>query len=1575
LERVTRALLLCLALVLLAAGVRAEPLRSAWVRPEIVRLSDWERGSLRALKAPPFRLTEGHVALVFVAAGDGFRVQAGRGSGLRVGFASGPLEAPSAITWLPERALVDESGRERIEGRVPSWSAARLLAVRSSRTTELSVLLAARSLDRLAWHELDAALGRWLHGSGPIPEVDIGVRPLIGRLVALRAAFGAQRQRAVAPLLEALWLEESARSRPLASPYLARLTNGRDEELSEVVAGRRQEWRVPGADVLEVSLEARGRTRLLLYEGAAIVDHLEWFAPPEGADGVHPWRRARLAPPPMGERVGLEVLEGSVRVKVRAFARREELRALLGTRATTRRSALSRAAASGDELVRLIARARGERSTAAAELLEDRAARESGPELSALLLAEAGRAHSDARRAARLFERAAAIAIDFAETREYLAARARLVGVTGVSRPSFAPLAATRGHAEDAFVTRTYLDALAPSQDGRRPLLAGRVEAWAAASGPEPSSTRVAAEFWRGLTWTRLEVPKGVEALNEVQPVPLEGVCAAGEGELPRVVELGPGMTPFSAVGESGLRGVLELRALEGPPKPGVDETLRIDGVPITVHGRAGVPSFASVARGPHVITRSVPEGVTPQRLLVSLPVGTRVACSSLRSAEAWGRVTAASETTLGLPDPGRASVLRLELRAPRSGRLVVFVGEELYEVWLRGEAPTRVEFPVSEDATRAVLRTSGPLAFRALLKTHPSLRADVGSTPARPRAVVLGQTTNAERLQRLRFASRAVASAKYPDQRAALRRERGALLVALGRRALAVRDGLDPEQEAVSGGWMAERPDLPAVVPLGVAAQLPPLGAPDDDERFERARRAYAVGQGKECVATLASVQGAQVDRLLLAACSEPLARNDVAAAALEALGRAHERPALLVRAAGLLADRGVEEGDESAVLEARLLASEAQSRGADAAGVLGRLGAAVSWYVPPSYDRSAGFAVVESGVTEPDDRGDGRVARPSGIPSHEAPSKEALPKEALPSEAVERALLDAPENSLVIRSGEAAELDHEAASAQRLQIDLGCDAPLDARCELSVEVEGQAVPCPGSDRRRSCEVTLPPGRSRLAIKLAGDAALAWVRITRGDLVVAPHIATTWAEIDAGTPLEITLAGPTLIAIRARGDGQRATELALAGCGTSPGGWAVPLPAERDVAAVRLIGRDRASVGREVRVELPLRSRAPCVFTARVRGGRALVRVALAHVTALPAPRIRARGKDELGVPKAWVRPGSSSSAQAFGEDADPFPLLVGLRTSYRSGSLSVFEGEDERTPVNVAESGYGEVVALGERELWDARVFGALEMGGRVRGGPASALARASLEAPAPVGGVGGALRGEAVEQSGEVGLRGSLLIATRVRLAPSLALVPDASFTLLRQSTRPRTLLGADPDVFSNYGATHPRYASLGVALRARPAIDTTAALSASARSLPEFDGVDRFGARAEFASVPFGLPAPRFGAALATSVRPSGPLREAPIQRHSAEVRAALGGWFAPGTRVEFFGEATASIDAPEGPLTRPTFVTLFGAELSYSGTRGLRDRSDADLTFRDRLEQGSSRVSRIPRGSDPREERE
>jgi hypothetical protein len=238
-----------------------------------------------------------------------------------------------------------------------------------------------------------------------------------------------------------------------------------------------------------------------------------------------------------------------------------------------------------------------------------------------------------------------------------------------------------------------------------------------------------------------------------------------------------------------------------------------------------------------------------------------------------------------------------------------------------------------------------------------------------------------------------------------------------------------------------------------------------------------------------------------------------------------------------------------------------------------------------------------------------------------------------------------------------------------------------------------------------------------------------------------------------------------------------------------------------------------------------------------------------------------------------------------------------------------------------------------------------------------------------------VGGALRGEAVEQSGEVGLRGSLNVATRVRLAPSLALVPDASFTLLHQSTRPRTLLGADPDVFSNYGATHPRYASLGVALRARPAIDTTAALSACARSLPEFDGFDRFGARAEFASVPFGLPAPRFGAALATSVRPSGPLRTAPIQRHSAEVRAALGGWFAPGTRVEFFGEATASIDAPEGPLTRPTFVTLFGAELSYSGTRGLRDRSDADLTFRDRLEQGSSRVTRITRGSDPREERE
>ncbi|WP_437722830.1 hypothetical protein [Sorangium sp. So ce861] len=665
------------------------------------------------------------------------------------------------------------------------------------------------------------------------------------------------------------------------------------------------------------------------------------------------------------------------------------------------------------------------------------------------------------------------------------------------------------------------------------------------------------------------------------------------------------------------------------------ESSVLIDGTATAVHGGAGLTSVVAVAPGARVFER--PAGAPP--VLARIPRSGGAPCASLREIVQWAWVDGA--VTFALPDPERATVARVVLapaavmgeaarspgaqgaaaRAPQAAGappaaasappatagappaaappaaagdarvLRVSAGAAVHEAWVRAGATGAIEIPVPAGAGELRVETAAPALLRAAVRLHPAAPAEPRVvTPARPPSGAPVDGT----LEQIRLATRALRNAPAASRaRAALRAERAASLEALGFPALAALDRaaeVDPGDDgqlpgAPSAGAPPSTvfslpPGSPPAVPLGLPARVPPLPLPGDRAPLATARAARIAGDPRRGVALLAGPAGGSsgADALLLGLLAERAGEARMAADAFTRIGLAHRSAAALARAANLATDvaAAAPAPDRRLTLRALALAElavQAAAReasagpGASATGsaapspplqlppaALARLSPVTGWDVPPRADATAGTATLEI----------------------RARAERDLPLRVR----VRRALVDAPEASLLITDGARAEFRLDRAAPGAIVLDGACRS-LDreeAPCAFSIALDGAPVACsaasaPMADR---CVVEVPKGSHRIEARPPADrSVLGWIRATAAGAAqpFSGRVLSTWNDIDPDRPLELAFVGPTVVRIRAR---------AAYECVASPRARATPAddPAcHPEVAAATPAGQLRFSV------------------------------------------------------------------------------------------------------------------------------------------------------------------------------------------------------------------------------------------------------------------------------------------------------------------------------------------------------------------------------------------------------------
>ncbi|WP_437315554.1 hypothetical protein [Sorangium sp. So ce385] len=1183
----------------------------------------------------------------------------------------------------------------------------------------------------------------------------------------------------------------------------------------------------------------------------------------------------------------------------------------------------------------------------------------------------------------------------------------------------------------------------------------------------------------REAPWDALDIPDGVIAWSSIAPPrdapPPGGAGApppAAEDALCDVnAESGLRWTlldtprarlEVEAPPDAHARVLLRSAASEVVP----ESSVLIDGAPVAVHGGAGLTSVVAVAPGVRIFER--PAGAPP--VLARIPRSGRAPCASLREIMQWAWVDGA--VTFALPDPERATVARVVLapaavmgeaarspgaqgataRAPQAAGappaaavappaaagdarvLRVSVGAAVHEAWVRAGATGAIEIPVPAGAGELRVETAAPALLRAAVRLHPAAPAEPRVvTPARPPSGAPVDGT----LEQIRLATRALRNAPAASRaRAALRAERAASLEALGFPALAALDRaveVDPGDAGQLPGAPAAGappstvfslpPGSPPAVPLGLPARVPPLPLPGDRAPLATARAARIAGDPRRGVALLAGPAGGSsgADALLLGLLAERAGEARIAADAFTRIGLAHRSSAALARAANLATDvaAAAPAPDRRLTLRALALAELAvqaaareasAGQGAAALGnaapaasenaapspplqlppaALARLSPVTGWAVPPRADATAGTATLEI----------------------RARAERDLPLRVR----VRRALVDAPEASLLITDGARAEFRLDRAAPGAIVLDGACRS-LDREetpCAFSIALDGAPVACspasaPMADR---CVVEVPRGSHRIEARPPADrSVLGWIRATAAGAAqpFSGRVLSTWNDIDPDRPLELAFVGPTVVRIRARAayecvaspraraapaddpachpevaaatpagqlrfsvaplDGA-AAPVALGAAGGGPPGAAGSAPPgvlEEGTLALdpaedreaRRLGVTREPffwLGGEVESRVAVLAEGPHVLRVASPGGRALLRVELAVAHGAPRPRVPPPAPQPpapLAPTEERLRP-----APPVGEDPDAGPLSVGGYARLVDAELTE---EDLRLPLRFLELGVDV-----HRELIERRAWVAAAGFGRLRDGPESFGAEARFDLASSGWIPGAALSGRVVFQPGgsdAVGGRASASAFWSIPLG-ELTLSPWAGFTYLAVDESLRGFPGADKDVFTPYAAEHRTQAALGARLRHRPFVDALVSAGTSLRLSPLPSTLDRIDATLDLDLLPGRGLFPWIQLGWLASYRPENETRDEAFLRDAFTAGLTFWSWLSRGHRVSLGAEGTFLFDIPSPAETSPRLSALLFARYDYTAGRGLRDFPPQSTPFRDRQEEGSGLIER------------
>jgi hypothetical protein len=1592
--RCLSALALAAALFGVAPTTRAESL--GWVPPSRARvvpfsLQTTAPGDAAELDPEkPVPLSPDKVLLVPVEPGDRVRV-AGPITG--VGLGSGVRETPDVITWMP---LPPEEGDPK--GRdidVPTWTAARFLVIRAEKPAEIRVWAASLERSAMRWHRLEEDVGTWLRDpealppTSDIPEAQAVVRWLsAARTLAADAPAEAARS-----WLMTRWIDASIASRPLVEPYFAKrdvsLDGGSDapELLPPPSAAAWRTLRAPtargeaparividaaGSDAVRLFVQARGigMARAVVRVGDFVVRDVLWDVALRTAD-ANRWTvtQSFRVPLPVGaRRVVIEALAGEIAVTATGHRKRTDLLDFI----PRHRDRLSRVEAllealptpAANEVFQRLGQVMRTASARDAEAALKRAlAPDVPPPLRTLVLVEAvrwARTPEEALDAAeRAFQATASLPSAVAAPLRRMVLE-HLVAAHADPAPGPQPwtLALPMGaHDDDLAALAALSSAISPPLDGKRPSAAPAADRYAWIHGDLEAAAARARQTWvREAPWATIDPPPGAATWNELD-VPIDTLgnprCRVVGGRGLRWTVLPEGRTPIVV---SAPQPATHARVLVVPygTEPLPESSLLVDGTAFTAHTGAGLGSVAAVAAGPRVFER--PAGAPP--LLAHIPRDGDAPCATLREATRWLRLN--GRATFTLPGVGRATVGRVvvyaaeaPLRKPRVVR--VFVGERVYEAWVSGSATGAVEFEVPRDVGEISVETEEETMVRFSARLHPRARpaprvtAPAGVPPS-PEAIEL-------LLARVRAATRTL-NEGAPEERVPSRRKRALALEELGYPALALfdRDGdasLEPidDRDTNPPAGLILSTGSPTVVPLGFVPRVPPLPLPDKTEPLARARRAESVSDPGTALAALmngGADKSSDADALLLAVLAERTGAGWIAAEALERIGLSHRSGAALARAAALGADRAAEEQDRARALRSFVLAQVAVDHGDPAAVAFARLAPAIAFQSVVRADSVAGTGLVDfRGARQP-------------VPLNLR---------------VRRALLDAPDDALLLTEGQHVEIRVQQTKKTTVTIDTRCRAlEPDPACQLSVALDGLPAACgEPSASITGCTLDLAPGRHSIDVRgPRGRTTIGSARISGGGgFAFEARVVSEWFEIDADRPLELTFAAPTVVRLEARGPAGEARHLSWSvdppvpvAAVTSQGQLTLdPAP---DPAAKQVGGDPNTllSLGAALEKRIAVLADGPHKLRVTSPEGRVLLRVQLAVPIGLPRPRAVPPGApDETPDKVSPDDPARRGPPVVFDPDGG-----IGLIGGYMHYTNADVGDEDNLTSVSQLEAGL-----WFRRELVPLYAWLSASPFVRIRPGePSFGLAGWFDVAPKgilPGIFLRGRVVGEPVPGSFGLGARGQLGVHWTVPVADSVVILPWGGIALLHTDPTIAGRQDADREIYTPYSDQHPRYGMLGLRTYLRPTLDAVVNIGLSGRTTPDFADIDRVDLEAAIDLLPGRGFWPWINLNVFNSYRPESAYRKTAFLRSGVSGTLTFWSWISAGHRLSAGLEGRILVDMPR---THSPFRLSTGAFLSYdfTGGRGLRDLPPREASFRARLEEGSGRIDRRQTSVDP-----
>ncbi|MDI1479772.1 hypothetical protein [Polyangium sp. y55x31] len=1611
-----------LVLGLAATETHAEPSLDppGWVAPTRARITPLSRGDMSSVGAEdvdasaPITLASSMALLLPIEPGDRVRLE---GPVAAVGFGTGLRGMPEVITWFPLPNPLPPASPKAPETRiidVPMWTGAHFLVVRTDKRASLTASMGSLPRSSLAWHRLDEDVTRWLRDpTAPRPETVIPEAAANLRwLFAAKSALDAAPPEATRDWLTARWLESSLLVRPLVEPYFVRrpvsLEGGRvawsedfirpepDASPWQLVASfpgspGRVVIDAPGSDVVRLSLQARGigASRALVRVGDLVVRELSWDLA-SYFTGSHPWsspQTIRVPLPVAARRVSIEVLAGEIAVAATAYRKRTDVLDVV-PRARDRQARLDTLAEGAEEppaaaALRLAAAAERTGAAGDAKAAVERArASDVPPALRAFLLAEAVRWATTPEQAREAAERAADLTRALPAGTAGPILRATLERLAGLytrrlppSQPWDRPLPEAT-HEEDRAALDALRAMLSPPEDGRRPVSAPLAERYAWLHGDLPGAANRARQTWvREAPWDTLDPPPGASTWTELE-APVDTtfiqICDVVGSRGLRWTVLRPGSVDLDVLPPPA--PATHTRILVVPPpiyNPVPRETsLLVDGIAATAHAGAGLGTGIAVTPGRH--TFELPKGSTS--LYARIPRAGTAPCDTLREAVRWIRVK--GEATFRIPDPGRATVARVVAytRDRSSGtplHIRIHVGERVYEAWLDPHGDGAAEVPVPAEVGEIRIETEREMLLRVAARLHPhhapEPRVGPGARETSPEATAL-------LLARVRDASRELEKAP-PAEQDAIRKKRAEALEALGYESLAALDrkgevpleALDVTDTNAPAQALRLPAGSPAVVPLGLIPRIPPLPLPKDVNPLMRARRAHAEDDDATALTLLTKGNArasTDADGLLYAVLAERTGAGWIAGEVFERIGLEHGSGPALARAATLSADRAADEQDRARALRSFVLAQHAVENGDPASNAFARLAPAVGWLAVARADQAAGTGLVD-------------------VRGGRAPSL---------GFQVRRALLDAPDDALLLAEGQHVEIRVRQSKPTTLGVETQCLAlEDDPSCQLSVEIDGKPTPCGDSastlggsapqaelrpqtpsSPRGACTLSIPRGPHRVEIRAPrGRTIIGAARVQNpGGFSFEARVVSEWFEIDPERPLEIAFAAPTVVRLQARGP---AGEPRLLNWSIDP---KVPLPSTTSSGrlpldlvadpAAHLVGGAPGTLlplGHELEKRIPVLSDGPHTLHVTSPGGRALVRVQLAVPIGLPKPRRVA--------PLPGLRPAPAGApeppfrvAPDIVSDADPGGLLASVYA--RLVDLDVGD-EDNLTGARLLEVG----VAL-RREIESINAWTQGSVFARARFGAPSFGVAGSFDL-APNGVIPGVfVRGRVVAQPTDtfgLGARALGGVLWSIPVADSVSLVPWGGAAAILTDPALEGRDDADREVWTRYSSTRPFYGVVGLRALFRPAIDALASVGVSTRTTPDFAGIDRADLEGQLHLLPGRGLSPWITLGAFTSYRPAGYDRDESFVRSGVNAQLTFWTWLMRGHRLSAGAEGRVLLDLP---LESSPFRLSGGIFVGYdlAGGRGLRDLPPREAPFRARLEEGSGRIDRRRTSSDP-----